>query len=197
MNRRDVIKSSALFLGYAVSTTALSNLFISCKSEVQLNWKPVFLSNSQAQLLSEMTERILPRTKTPGAKDLNIDRFIDKMLKDLLTSAEQKDFVAGLNAFESACKSANGKSFVECSTEQQNAFLVKMDKEAAKFNPSVWGIDLGKPLEIPFFRRVKELTLLGFYTSQDIGEKVLSFDPIPGAYVACMPLAEIGNAWNE
>jgi hypothetical protein len=197
MNRRDAIKSSALFLGYAVSTTALSNLFISCKSEVQLNWKPVFLSNSQAQLLSEMTERILPRTKTPGAKDLNIDRFIDKMLKDLLSKAEQKDFLAGLDAFESACKSANGKPFVECTTEQQNAFLVKMDKESTKFNPSVWGIDLGAPIQIPFFRRVKELTLLGFYTSQDIGEKVLSFLPIPGEYIGCVPLASIGNAWNE
>ena len=96
MNRRDIIKSSALLVGYAVSTTALSNLFISCKSEVQLDWKPVFLSNNQARTISEMTECILPRTKTPGAKDLHIDRFIDKMLKDLLSADEQKDFVLNL-----------------------------------------------------------------------------------------------------
>jgi hypothetical protein len=155
------------------------------------------LSNNQAQTISDMTERILPRTKTPGAKDLKIDRFIDKMLKDLLSADEQKDFVAGLNAFESACKSDNGKAFVECTPQQQDAFLLKLDKAADTFHPSVWGISLGAPKQIPFFRRVKELTLLGYFTSQDIGEKVLRFDPIPGSYVACMPLSEIGNAWNE
>lgn len=197
MNRRDVIKSSALFVGYAVSTTALSNLFISCKSEVQLDWKPVFLSNNQARTISEMTECILPRTQTPGAKDLHIDRFIDKMLKDLLSADEQKDFVEGLNAFESACKSQNGASFAESTPQQQTAFLQKMDKEAAKLDPSVWVANVGKAAPTPFYRRVKALTLLGYYTSQDIGEKVLSFDPIPGVFIGCMPLAQVGNAWNE
>jgi Gluconate 2-dehydrogenase subunit 3 len=199
MNRRDAIKSSALFLGYAVSTTALSNLFISCQSEAKLDWKPVFLSNNQAQLITDMTDRILPRTKTPGAKDLGIDRFIDKMLKDLLTKAEQTDFISGLEAFEAACKTANGKTFVACTPQQQDAFLLAMDKEADKFPPSMWGISLaaGPPKPVPFFRRVKELSLRGYFTSQNIGEKVLSFDPMPGAYVACMPLSEIGNAWNE
>ena len=201
MNRRDLLKTSGMFLGYAVSASALSGLYIGCKNGAVarkgLDWKPVFLNPEQADMISEMTERILPRTKTPGAKDLHIDVFIDKMLKDLLTPVEQQDFVGGLDSFESACKGSYGKKFVDCKQEEQEAFLRKMDKESKKLPPSVWGISLAAPSPTPFYRRVKELTLLGYFTSQEIGQKVLSYDPLPGVYIGDYPVAKVGNAWNE
>lgn len=197
MNRRKALKTTALFLGYAVSASALSELFISCSSSKHLNWKPVFLSKEQARTIGEMTERILPRTKTPGAKDLHIDKFIDKMLKDLLSPEEQQDFVAGLTAFEAMCLKQFGTKFAACTTAQQDELLTQLDKEAVKAPPSVWGIRLGDAAPTPFFRRVKELTLLGYYTSEAIGKNVLNYDPLPGVFVGCMPLAEVGNAWNE
>ncbi len=197
MNRRKALKTTALFLGYAVSATALSDLFISCTTSKHLNWKPVFLSPEHAHTIAEMTERILPRTQTPGAKDLHIDKFIDKMLKDLLAPDEQKDFVAGLTAFEATCIQQFGVKFVACTAAQQNELLLQLDKEAVNSSPSVWGIRLSAASPTPFFRRVKELTLLGYYTSQKIGTEVLRYDPMPGVYVSCMPLSEIGNAWNE
>lgn len=197
MNRRKALKTTALFLGYAVSSAALSNLFISCSTGKHLHWKPVFLTPDQAHTIGEITERILPRTKTPGAKDLHIDKFIDTMLKDLLAPDEQKDFVQGLAAFEQACLDQYGKKFVACSTEQQDEFLRKLDREAGKLPPSLWGIRLSAPAPTPFFRRVKDLTLLGYYTSEKIGKNVLNYDPLPGNYISCMPLAQIGNAWNE
>ena len=197
MNRRDILKSSALFLGYAVSTAALSETFMACSKEAQLDWKPTFLSNSQAASMAEITETILPKTKTPGAKELGVPQFIDKMLKDLLSAEEQKDFLAGLEKLEEDCDKAYGKSFVECTPQQRQEFLTKLDTEAEKLPPSVWGIRLAPPSPTPFFRRVKELTLLGYFTSQKIGKEVLSFDPMPGGYIACMPLAAGMNAWNE
>jgi hypothetical protein len=197
MNRRDILKSSALFLGYAVSATALSETFMACSQEAKLDWKPLFLSNNQAASIAEITETILPKTKTPGAKELGVPQFIDKMLKDLLSPEEQKDFLAGLEKLEEECEKAYSKSFVECTPQQRQEFLTKMDTEAAKLPPSVWGIRLAPPSPTPFFRRVKELTLLGYFTSQKIGKEVLGYDPIPGAYIACMPLTEGMNAWNE
>ena len=197
MNRREVLKTTALFMGYAVSTAALSELFISCSAGKHLNWKPVFLSPEQVHTIGAISERILPRTKTPGAKDLHIDKFIDKMLKDLLAPEEQKDFVAGLTAFEASCLQQFGKKFAACTDAQQDELLLKLDKEASKLPPTMWGIQLAAAAATPFFRRVKELTLLGYYTSQKIGTEVLSYDPMPGVYVGCMPLAEVGNAWNE
>lgn len=197
MNRRDTIKSSALFLGYAVSTATLSEAFMACSQEAKLDWKPTFLTNNQAASIAEIAETILPKTKTPGAKELGVPQFIDKMLKDLLSEEEQKDFVGGLEKLEENCEKAYGKSFVECTPEQRKEFLTKLDAEAEKLPPSVWGIRLAPPSPTPFFRRVKELTLLGYFTSQKIGKEVLGYDPIPGKYIACMPLTLGMNAWNE
>ncbi len=197
MNRREILKSSALFLGYAVSTTALSQTFLACTQEAKLDWKPVFLTNNQAASIAEITETILPKTKTPGAKELGVPQFVDKMLKDLLSEEEQKDFVAGLEKLEEECEKAHGKSFVECTPQQREAFLTQLDKEAEALPPSVWGIRLAPPSPTPFFRRLKELTLVGYFTSQKIGKEVLGYDPIPGNYIACMPLTPGMNAWNE
>ncbi len=98
MNRREYLKNTALFLGYAVSSSALTATFIACKSErqVQLDWKPTFLTPNQAKTLGEMTETILPKTSTPGAKEIGVPQFIDSVLKNLLSEAEQQDFKKGL-----------------------------------------------------------------------------------------------------
>lgn len=198
MNRREALKTTALFLGYAVSATALSELFISCSAGKHLHWKPEFLTPEQARTIAAIAESILPRTKTPGAKDLHIDKFIDKMLKDLLAPDEQKDFLAGLAAFEQVCIREYNLKFADCPAERQHALLLQMDKEAAKQPPSLWGIRLSADAPTHFFRRIKELTLLGYYTSQKIGTEVLGYDPMPGVYVGCMPLAEVGGkTWNE
>lgn len=196
MNRRNALKTSALFMGYAVSATALTETFIACQKTVKLDWKPVFLSNEQANTIAEITETILPKTSTPGAKELGVPQFVDKMLHDLLSEADQKDFLAGLESLDERCESEYGKSFVECTPAQREALLLALDKEAEPFPPSLWGITL-KPSGPPaFFRRLKSLTLLGYYTSEKIGKEVLAYDPVPGEYIACMPLNG-QNAWNE
>lgn len=198
MNRREVLKNTTLFLGYSLSAGALSELFIACHKEAQLNWQPVFLTNNQANLIAEITETILPKTETPGAKELGVPQFIDKMLKEMLSEADQKAFVEDLEKFDKTCEEANKKSFIECNQQEREAFLLKADKEAGKLPPSAWGITLvAKPDPVAFFRRVKSLTLLGYYTSEKVGKEILSYDPIPGEFIACMPLSQVGNAWNE
>ena len=197
MQRREALKHTALFFGYAVSATALSETFVACSKDAHLDWKPEFLTVNQANTIAEVTETILPKTKTPGAKELGVPQFVDKMLKDLLSKEEQTDFVAGLEKLDESCDTAYGKSFVDCSPQQREEFLTKLDKESAKLPPSVWGIRLAPPGPTPFFRRLKELTLLGYFTSRKVGKEILSYDPLPGAYIACLPLSEVGNSWNE
>ena len=199
MNRRELLKSSGLFVGYAISSATLTSLFISCQAEAKLNldWKPVFLSKEQANMLAEITETILPKTKTPGAKELAVPQFIDKMLKEVSGKADQTDFVVGLAQMDKDCTNQYGKSFVECTPEDRIAFLLTMDEAAGKFPPSVWGITLAPPSPVAFFRKLKSLTLFGYYTSEEVGKNILSYDPVPGDYIACLPLKEVGNAWNE
>ena len=80
MNRRDALKNTLLAMGYTITIPSLISIFNSCNSNTSSSFKPLFLSAEQATLIAELAETILPKTQTPGAKQLNIDRFIDKML---------------------------------------------------------------------------------------------------------------------
>lgn len=198
MNRREYIKNTALFIGYAVSASALSETFIACKHEreITVNWEPKFLTKPQAQTLAEMTETILPKTSTPGAKDIGVAQYIDSVLKNLLSEAEQQEFVKGLESVQDMSKSNYGKYFEECDQTQREQLLLKLDRDAAKFPPTMWGIVLvEKPDPITFYRRLKGLTLTAYFASEKIGKEVLAYDPIPGHFDSCIPYSG-QNVWS-
>lgn len=197
MKRKEFLKNTAATLGLAISASSMSAIFVACSKEAKLSWKPVFLTANQAATIAEIAETILPKTKTPGAKELAVPQFIDKMVNDTFDKKGQEEFVKGLETFESQCDSKYGKSFVELSQKEKEEFLMIQEAENPKSGMSLWGINL-EPNAAPatFYKKVKSLTLFGFYTSQQIGEKVLAFDPVPGEYIACMPLNG-QNAWNE
>lgn len=56
-----------------------------------------------------------------------------------------------------------------------------------------------KTLRRPFILMTKELSLLGFFTSEPGATQVLQYIAVPGAYQACVPLAQAGNgkAWAQ
>ena len=47
-----------------------------------------------------------------------------------------------------------------------------------------------------FYRHFKQLAVIGYYASEQIGEHVLNYDPIPGTFEGCVPAETIGNAWS-
>jgi Gluconate 2-dehydrogenase subunit 3 len=200
MNRRDAIKTSTLFLGYTVTAGALAQIFTACQNEPKAGATTVggFFNAEQMGLLGEITETILPKTNTPGAKEMNVPAFIDQSAKTVMTAEEQKQWVAGLKKLDDDCKAKTGKSFVKCSPEERSAYLLEIDKAAGAYPPSVWGITLvANPEPVGFFRHVKSLTLFGYFTSQKIYTEVLRYDPVPGAYLGCIPLEAGEYSWSE
>jgi hypothetical protein len=197
MNRREYIKNTATALGLTITGFSLTDILVSCQKQANLNWKPTFFTNNQAALIAEIAETILPKTQTPGAKELAVPQFIDKMVKDTMDSDAQQNLLDGLDEFEKNAKLKYSKPFMELSSDQKIELLNQLDKEKPKSGISMWGIALEKnPPKPTFFKIIKGLTLFGFYTSQEIGQNVLAYDPIPGEYIACMSLGE-QNAWNE
>lgn len=197
MKRQEFLKNTVSGLGLAISASSMSAIFISCAKEAKLSWKPIFLKPNQAETIAEIAETILPKTNTPGAKEIGVPQFIDKMVKDTFDKKGQEEFLKGLEIFENECNSKYGKSFMELSQKEREEFLMMQETENPKSGMNLWGINL-EPSAAPatFYKKVKGLTLFGFYTSQGIGEKILAYDPVPGEYIACMPLNG-QNAWNE
>jgi len=194
MQRREALKKTLLAMGYTISVPSLISIFESCQSNSSQTWQPEFFSARQASVIGELTETILPKTATPGAKDLKLDRFIDQIIKQVLSKDDQQLFLKGMDAFDEEAKKLNGKSFIDSSPEQRAILLTQLEKEAAKEPPTIWGFDTQKDLpQITFYRKTKELTLLGYFTSKEIGKQVLLYDPVPGQYLSDIPVSQVGR----
>ena len=183
MDRREALKKTALLMGAAVSASSIAAILNGCKATPELAFKPEFLNEDQARLVSEVAEIFIPKTDTPGAKDVGVPGFIDKVLKDCYKPEDQERFLRGLTEFEEDAKKQYGDSFIDCSPEQQVELVKKYNEQAIKEN--------AQPR--PFILMAKELTLLGFFTSQAGAEQVLQYEPVPGAYKGCIPVSEAGS----
>jgi len=189
MNRRDAIQRTALVLGYAVSAPVLAGILKGCKSAPDLAYTPVFFNAEQASLMSEVAEIIIPKTDTPGAKDVGVPAFIDLVVKDCFKKEDQDRFLKGLQEFDEDAKKTFGDGFVYCKPEQQLEHVKKFHDAAIQAARETRNGDK------PFIMMVKELTVAGYFTSEDGATKVLQYNPVPGSYHGCQPLAEVGKTW--
>jgi hypothetical protein len=62
-----------------------------------------------------------------------------------------------------------------------------------KYNEDSVKASKEKPGPKPFFLMAKELTLMGYFTSEEGATKVLQYEAVPGAYKGCIPLKEAGQ----
>jgi hypothetical protein len=189
IDRREALKKTAWIMGAAVSASTVAAFLQSCKSAPDLNYKPVFFDEMQAKIVSELAEVIIPKTDTPGAKDVGVPNFIDMMLKDCYTEEDQKSFLAGLAKFDTDAKAAYGDSFIYLKPEQKLEYVKKANEAGVK--EAKENKDPKAPR--PFILRAKELTMLGFFTSEPGATQVLQYVAVPGAYHGCIPLSEAGN----
>jgi len=150
----------------------------------------VLLTDEQGALVAEVAEIMIPRTDTPGAKDVGIPSFIDLMLKDAYPKEDQARFIAGLKQFDAQAHEQYGRGFMQLDPAQRSALVQTANDSAVAAERSNLGT---APLPRPFVLMTKELTLLGYFTSQVGATRVLQYNPVPGPFHGCVPLAEAGN----
>ena len=158
MDRREALKRTAWLMGGAISAPAIMGILKGCSAKPTIDWKPVFLSADQGVLISQVTDIIIPKTDTPGAKEVGVPGFIDQILAECYTKEDQDKFVEALKGFDEEAKKEHGDAFADLDAEQQSAFVKKVHDAAveAKDEPDV---------PRPFILQLKELTMLGYFTS--------------------------------
>ena len=188
MDRREALKRTAWELGTAVSAPTIMAVLKGCAAKPSLDWKPVFFTEEQASLVSQLAETIIPKTDTPGAKEAGVPSFIDLVVKDCYKKEDQEKFVAGLKAFDEQSKSEAGDAFLDLDAAKQTEFINKVYQQATE------AAKAAEPsADKPFILTMRELTLAGFFTSEPGATQVLQYEAVPGAYHGCLPLAEAGN----
>ena len=187
MDRREALRRTAWIMGGAVSAPAIMGILKGCAAKPTIDWTPVFLSADQGTLVSQVAEIIIPKTDTPGAKDVGVPGFIDQILKECYKKEDQDKFLNELKAFDDEAKKEYGDPFIELDAEKQAAFVKKVHDAAVKTDES------GTPATRAFILTLKELTMLGYFTSEPGATQVLQYNPVPGAYKGCIPVSEAGN----
>src|SRR5437899_12989934 len=192
IDRREALRRAALLLGGALSASTLAGVLAGCEARRTPDgaWAPRALSSDQLDLVATIAEHILPETDTPGARAVGVHEFIDAMLAEGYAGEDRARFFAGLTDVDARARAACGRPFLECARVQQRAGLDDLAREAF-----TWPLPGLARTEVPFFRTFKELTLVGYYTSEVGATRELHHEPVPGRYAGCVPLAEIGRTW--
>ena len=205
MKRRDALGRVALLMGGALSAPTMLAFLEGCKSTTDTTSATSFsFSPERKALVSEVAEIIIPKTDTPGAKDAKVGEFIEKMLKDCYAEKDQDSFEKGLETLEK-------KDFMKASPAEQTTILKEMEtaaknemlkaeteKKARAEEDKKKYTEAGKEYSdagVPFFRLMKELTLLGYFTSEVGATQALEYVPVPGRYDGCIDLKPGQKAW--
>jgi hypothetical protein len=179
ISRREAIRRAALVAGVAVSPEWLAFL-----DGPRLAAQGQSFTTAQRALVSVIADRIIPRTDTPGAADVGVPAFIDLLYAQFMTDAERKLLADGLQQVDAAAQSAHQAAFGTLAADRQDAVL-----------RAIAVAEEGK--EQSFFRLIRSATILGYFTSEEVGRKVLNYNPVPGRYDACIPIEEVGRrSWT-
>ncbi len=173
-------------MGATVSAPTVIGFLNGCSTEPGLYWTPKYVSEDQARLIEAIAETIIPATDTPGAKDVGVPAFIEKMVHETYPAEAKKKFMEGLDAFGKKVEEQEGDPFTKLDADKKLA-IVQAENQAA--------LEILKQGERPFFLSIKELTVLGFFTSEVGATQVLRYQAIPGKYEGCVPFAEVGKTW--
>lgn len=186
MKRRDAINRVALLVGGAFSLPTLTAM--QRWDDPQAAPRAVFqLTEMQRKLVGEVAEMIIPKTDTPGAKEAGVPTFVEMMLNDCYEQPEHRSFQQGVDALLKA-------DFLDQTPQQRTATLLqlqtdtKKQMEAYNVQQSKMGDNEDRELMnkqkqgVPFWRLMKELTLLGYFTSEAGIMGSFEYVPVPGKF---------------
>lgn len=186
MNRREALAKTTLLLGGALSGPTLMALgrWENKLSDGLLRDK-LNLSPQQKQLIAAVSEMIIPRTDTVGALDVGVPAFIEMMMNDCYEAPEHRSFMAGLKALEDQkfLSMTPNKKLETLQQVEQNAKeqMKAYNAQIIKFGDNEDQETMEKQkLALPFWRLMKELTMLGYYTSEGGMKASFEYVPSPG-----------------
>jgi hypothetical protein len=220
MTRREAILRMSALLG-GVALIGSGALISGCRAEKTGTAASTPFTADDIAYLDEIADTILPTTSTPGAKAAKTGAFMALMVTDTYHDDDEKTFRDGMRKLDDLSKSKNGASFMKATPAQRLALLQELDKEQhdysekqraegrkksdafisgtsqqnapeAKINPAT---QIASEPANKYFRMMKELALLGYFTSEIGATQALRYVESPGRYDPCAPYKPGEKDW--
>lgn len=216
IDRREAIRRVTALLG---GTTLVGGaaLLTGCRDDNT----DVPFTPAEIAVLDEVAETILPETATPGAKAAGTGAFMALIVTDSYNRRDRKVFRKGMQELDKASRKANDVSFVEATPEQRLAVLTVLDREQKaqgdalkaskrekaealltdRRTDAAPGADASSATTVTtdppahYFRMMKELALLGYFTSEIGCTQAQRYLETPGRFDPCLPYTAGEKSW--
>lgn len=119
-------------------------------------YTPQFFATQDYSVIARLAELIIPSDATPGAREAGVAEFVDFMVAH--DQEQQQAMRTGLAWFHAHVERTYGQLFLALTEQQQGSVLEPLAYQS-KYRE---GEEVGRE----FFRRIRELTVMGFYTSK-------------------------------
>ena len=180
LNRREALARMAVLLG---GTIVGAQVFLRGEALAGKAATAAFTADEIA-LMDEIGDTIIPTTDTPGAKAANIGAVMAQLVTDCYDDEQHAIFRDGLARVDAAHRQQYGQPFVAGSSAQRTALLNSLDATAR-----------GPQQKVHYFRMLKELTLLGYFTSEIGCTQALRHVETPGRFDGNVPYKKGDRAW--
>ena len=199
MNRRQLLKRTSWLLGGMLTASMVRG--VTAGEESLRKAAVAFFSGPQRHRVSVLAELIIPPTDTPGAIGAGVPDFIEMMVAQWYTETERLLFMQGLQDIDDWCLDTHGADLLGSSEAQQIAALEAMEQAAAGYKSNALDVEAEMADKIdentPFFTKLKELTVIGYYTSEVGATQELAYNSMPMRFEGDIPLAQIGRQWAQ
>jgi hypothetical protein len=174
MERRDLLRALA-------SATAL---IVLPNSKALAAWSrvasgipsPNGLSDAQLALVRAIADTIIPRTDTPSATDVGVDRFVDVIVSEQLSDTDRTTGLAGLDAINARAMSESNGVFADLSPEAKGKMIESLESAARDVEPA------------KTYWQLKGLVIHGYFTSEPVMKDVLKVKVMPGKFEGAAPV---------
>jgi gluconate 2-dehydrogenase gamma chain len=197
MDRRELLHRASMLLGGAISASAAAGILAGCAATPeeapmpQIGPAGSFFTDAEMATVVAMANQIIPKTDTHGAIDVGVPGFIDRMMSGFYQEREQQIFRAGLVQVANDAKAMRGKSFAALTSDEQVELMKRYDREQFDYTRANANTSNPPP---HYFRMMKELTIIGFCSSEAGATKLMNYQQTPGPFRGDVPLAEVGKA---
>jgi hypothetical protein len=188
MNRRDILKYTAYATGAAVCTPLLSSILSGCMPDTtnyDADFMPQFFSEEEFRTVNGLIDTILPKTSSPAASEVGVDKTIDVMVGTVYKKADREAFRERFLVLQEFLEEqGGGKAFYKLSAEEKLKLLKQLESEEGTADARSAYLEL------------KQQTVAYYLSTEEVAKNFLNFLPIPGGYEACIPLVDVGGkAW--
>lgn len=177
-----------MLLGIGGAIVAPGILLSGCKPGTA---KKESLTDDDIAILDEIGEAIIPETpSSPGAKAAKIGTFMKVYVTDCYPHLDQLIFMDGIEKLKQFSDDKYGKEFLNLSAQEKHDLIALLDKESRTYNKN-------KKKEDPkhYFSMMKEITLMGYFTSEPGATKAMRYIQTPGYYNGSLPYKKGDRAW--